>query len=102
MPEDEARLALWRRHLPQRLPQTEDLDLEFMAGRFRLSGGNIRNICVTAAFFSAEAGGPVSMADIIRATEREYRKLGRLTVEAEFGPYHALLAPRVEPIRLGV
>ena len=27
------------------------------------------------------------MADLIRATEREYRKLGRLMVEAEFGPY---------------
>ncbi len=31
------------------------------------------------------------MADLIRATEREYRKLGRLTVEAEFGPYTELL-----------
>ena len=27
------------------------------------------------------------MADLIRATEREYRKLGRLTLEAEFGQY---------------
>jgi hypothetical protein len=33
------------------------------------------------------------MADLIRATEREYRKLGRLTVEAEFGRYFELLAP---------
>ena len=31
------------------------------------------------------------MADLVRATEREYRKLGRLTVEAEFGPYVSLL-----------
>jgi hypothetical protein len=27
------------------------------------------------------------MADLVRGTEREYRKLGRLTVEAEFGQY---------------
>ena len=27
------------------------------------------------------------MGDLIRATEREYQKLGRLTVEAEFGQY---------------
>jgi hypothetical protein len=33
------------------------------------------------------------MADLIRGTEREYRKLGRLTVEAEFGEYHHLVAP---------
>ena len=31
------------------------------------------------------------MADLVRATEREYRKLGRLMVEAEFGPYMHLL-----------
>ena len=35
------------------------------------------------------------MADLIRATEREYRKLGPLCVEAEFGPYlHQLTSPR--------
>ena len=59
---------------------------------FRLSGGNIRNICVTAAFLAAAEGRTVSMADLIRGTEREYRKLGRLTVEAEFGKYLDLVA----------
>ena len=92
MPEDEARVALWRMHLPERLPQAADIDLEFMARRFRLSGGNIRNICLTAAFLAADADVPVAMPELIRATEREYRKLGRLTVEAEFGPYHPLLS----------
>jgi hypothetical protein len=92
MPEDEARVELWRMHLPARLPQHRDLDLDFMARRFRLSGGNIRNICLTAAFLASDRDRPVEMADLIRGTEREYRKLGRLTVEAEFGQYHALLA----------
>lgn len=91
MPQEEAREALWRMHLPARLPQAADLDLAFMARRFQLSGGNIRNICMTAAYLAAEDGGGVSMAHLIRATEREYRKLGRLTLEAEFGPYVSLL-----------
>jgi ATPase family associated with various cellular activities (AAA) len=90
MPEEDDRLRLWRLHLPPAVPQAGDLDLRFMADRFRLSGGHIRNICVTAAYFAAEAERPLSMADLVRATEREYRKLGRLTVEAEFGPYLAL------------
>jgi len=34
----------------------------------------------------------LSMADLIRSTEREYRKLGRLTVEAEFGEYLELIS----------
>lgn len=90
MPEEDERLALWRLHLSHDVPQSDDLDLRFLADRFRISGGNIRNICVTAAYFAAESEEPVSMADLVRATEREYRKLGRLTVESEFGPYLAL------------
>ena len=91
MPDERARKALWRMHLPSLLPQSDDLDLEFMAKRFRLSGGHVRNICMTAAFLAAERAGAVSMVDLVRGTEREYRKLGRLTLEDEFGPYHAIL-----------
>jgi len=32
------------------------------------------------------------MADLIVGTDREYRKLGRLTVEAEFGEYFDLVS----------
>jgi hypothetical protein len=73
-----------------------------MARRFTALGGNIRNICVDRRV-SQRRPRPArsSMADLIRGTEREYRKLGRLTVEAEFGQYHPLLAPRSDPLRLG-
>jgi len=91
-PDAAARRALWRMHLPDRLPQAPDVDLSFLADRFSLSGGEIRNICLTAAYLAAESDSPVGMADLIRATGREYRKLGRLTLEVEFGPYHGLLA----------
>jgi hypothetical protein len=91
MPDEGARQALWRMHLPPSLPQAVDLDLEFLARRFRLSGGHVRNICMTAAFLAADRAGEVSMADLVRGTEREYRKLGRLTLEEEFGPYHAIV-----------
>ena len=97
MPEIEGRLALWRMHLPAAVPLSDDVDLKFMAQRFRLSGGNIRNICVTAAYFAAESEQSLTMADLVRATEREYRKLGRLTVEAEFGPYFTLMNEPARP-----
>ena len=35
---------------------------------------------------------PVTMATLIAAVGEEYRKLGRLCLEAEFGPYHHLAA----------
>ncbi|HYO43128.1 MAG TPA: ATP-binding protein [Candidatus Limnocylindrales bacterium] len=91
MPEEEYRLRLWERNLGPELPVTGDLDLAFLARRFRISGGNIRNVCVTAAYLAAADGRRVSMVDLVRATEREYRKLGRLTVEAEFGEYFPLV-----------
>lgn len=92
MPEEADRLALWRRNLPETVPQADDIDLTFLARRFKLAGGDIRNICVAAAYLAAADDRAVTMGDLIRATEREYRKLGRLTVEAEFGEYYALVA----------
>ena len=32
-----------------------------------------------------------TMRDLVRATQREYLKLGRLCVESEFGEYYELL-----------
>jgi hypothetical protein len=91
MPEESDRLALWQRNLPPSVPQGEDIDHAFLARRFKLAGGDIRNICVAAAYLAAADDRPVAMRDLIRATEREYRKLGRLMVEAEFGEYFSLI-----------
>ena len=92
MPEEADRRRLWIANLPATLPRDGDIDVDFLARRFKVSGGNIRNICVTAAYLAAAADRPVTMADLIRGTDREYRKLGRLTVEAEFGQYFELVA----------
>ena len=47
---------------------------------------------MTAAFLAAEEGTAVGMSQLIRGTQREYHKLGRLTVEAEFGHYTEMLS----------
>jgi hypothetical protein len=91
-PEEEDRLRLWERCLGGHVPRDPDLDLGFLAGAFKLSGGNIRNIVVTAAYMAADSGQALSMSDLIRATQREYRKLGRMVVESEFGSYYRLVA----------
>ena len=54
---------------------------------------DLRNyIAVTAAYLAAAENRAVGMSDLVKATEREYRKLGRLTVEAEFGEYMDLVS----------
>jgi hypothetical protein len=46
---------------------------------------------VAAAYAAADQQRAMSMAGLIRATQREYLKMGLLTVESEFGPYYDLL-----------
>jgi hypothetical protein len=87
MPQLAERRALWERCLGPHLPLDDDVDLELCARAFPLSGGNIRSIALTAAYLAADGGRPVAMLDLMRATHREYRKLGRLTLESEFGPW---------------
>jgi len=91
-PEEEYRRQLWERSLGTAMPRADDLDLGFLAESFQLAGGAIRNIVVAAAYAAAEHGRPLSMAHLIRATQREYLKMGRLCVESEFGPYYPLLS----------
>ncbi|WP_328969937.1 ATP-binding protein [Streptomyces sp. NBC_00239] len=85
LPDAEQRLALWDRCLGAALPRGEDLDLGFCARSFELAGGDIRSAAVTAAYLAADAGRAVSMTDLVVAVGREYRKLGRLCLESEFG-----------------
>ncbi|GAA0686276.1 ATP-binding protein [Kitasatospora atroaurantiaca] len=91
LPDAEQRTALWERCLGPALPRGTDLDLAFCGRSFDLAGGDIRSAAVTAAYLAAEAGRPVAMADLVAAVAREYRKLGRLCLESEFGPYLRLV-----------
>jgi hypothetical protein len=89
-PDVSLRQALWDRCLSPGVPRGADLDLDFCARAFELSGGNIRSIAITAAYLAADEGRPMAMVDIIRGVHREYRKLGRMVVASEFGPYFHL------------
>jgi SpoVK/Ycf46/Vps4 family AAA+-type ATPase len=91
LPDEDGRRRLWELHLRPGVPRAADIDLDFLAARFRISGGNIANIAMTAAYLAAAGDRPVGMADLIAGTEREYRKLGHLCLEAEFGPWYPLV-----------
>ncbi|MER5730211.1 ATP-binding protein [Streptomyces sp. NPDC002138] len=87
VPDAAQRLALWERCLGDPLPRADDLDLGFCADRFELAGGSIRACAVTAAYFAAASGEPLTMGQVVTAVAQEYRKLGRLLLDGEFGPY---------------
>ncbi|MFD8105738.1 ATP-binding protein [Streptomyces microflavus] len=89
IPDAEQRLALWDRCLGTSIPRDPGLDLEFCAARFELAGGSIRACAVTAAYLAAESRAPLAMDQVVTAVLQEYRKLGRLVLESEFGPWLA-------------
>lgn len=85
LPQERDRLEIWQRVLPPQTPRSEDVDLGAIARRFELSGAHIRNIALAAAFLAASEAGIVTMNHLIRATQREYQKMGKLWVEGDRG-----------------
>jgi hypothetical protein len=63
-----------------------------LARQFKVTGGNIKNIALHAAFLAASGDKRIGMAQIIRAMKREFQKVGKLCSKAEFGPYYDLIA----------
>jgi hypothetical protein len=90
-PEAGERRRLWEKSLAA-VPLAADVDLDFCAAAFELAGGDIRNVAVSAAYVAAADADVVTMSRLMRAVQVEYRKLGRLCLEAEFGPYYRLLS----------
>ena len=78
-PDAEARAALWRKVFPAGCRLAPDVDFDKIAGQFEMSGGNIRNAAVRAAFLAAAGGKPVDMEVCMTAAERESREMGVLT-----------------------
>ncbi|HJD82691.1 ATP-binding protein [Kitasatospora aureofaciens] len=91
LPDQAQRRLLWDRCLGTRLPRGDDLDLDFCARHFELTGGSIRACAVSAAYLAAGSGAPLGMAQLVAAVVGEYRKLGRLVLESEFGPWLGVL-----------
>jgi SpoVK/Ycf46/Vps4 family AAA+-type ATPase len=89
-PGENDRRRIWEQVWPQGTPRSPDLNLEFMARRFEMAGGNIRNIALAAAFLAAADGRVITMPHLIRATRREYQKMGKVVTEGEFGAYAGL------------
>jgi SpoVK/Ycf46/Vps4 family AAA+-type ATPase len=90
-PEVEDRKRIWRLLLPEEAPIADDLDVDFLATRFKLSGGAIRNCSLSAAFQAADDTGVIEMRHLVRAVAQEYGKQGRLTLEADFEHFHEII-----------
>lgn len=76
---DEVQCArLWKQACPKDLPLADDVDFGALANEHRLSGGNIANCVLSAAFLAAQAReSVVTQAMLEHSVRREYQKMGQ-------------------------
>jgi hypothetical protein len=88
------RKKLWEQILPKTIDQS-NIDINFLANKFPLTGGNIRSIVFNACLQSIGniknnneiKGHKLSMNDIIRAIKREFEKIGKPVPLEQFETY---------------
>lgn len=84
-PDAAAREKIWRQCFPSEAPLEPEVSFAYLARRVELTGGNIRQISLQAAFAAAAEGPEVAigMRHILRATSAELVKLGRPAMAQE-------------------
>ncbi len=90
-PDAAMREEIYRRTLPDQAPVAEDIDWAFLAEKFELSGGHIKNIVLSAAFLAALEGEPIGMSHLLRAAVGELKKNEIVVVREELREYADLL-----------
>lgn len=87
-PQKEHRRALWEKAFPAETPAGEDIDREYLAANFELSGASIKNIALNAAFMAASMQENVEMKHVMASLQQEYKKSGKTLGKEELGEYY--------------
>jgi len=77
-PDAALRARIWKSHFPGEAPVRDGIDYDFLARRFQVAGGSIRNIVLNTAFLAAESNEEISMEHILHGVRREFEKIGKL------------------------
>jgi len=89
-PDETIREKIWKSIFPKETPINDDINFVFLAN-FKITGGNIKDITLAATFLAARGPSIVKMEHIIKATKREFQKMGKLCTPEEFGKYYELV-----------
>ena len=87
LPSREDRKLIWEGIWPENVPLDGGADFDFLAARFKFTGGNIKNVALAAAFLAAEEDRCVSMRHLLIAVDREFQKMGKPLGPEAFTPY---------------
>jgi hypothetical protein len=85
------RRRIWSALFADDVPMGGDIDIDFLARQFPLTGGHIKNCALAAAFTAAADGGPVGMVHLVRAVAHELEKARQPVSATTFGAFAPLL-----------
>lgn len=74
MPEEGERLRLWNVHIPEQLPLSEDVDIDFLAREYPFSGSQIKTVVMNAATMAArqvDSLREVTQANLLESADME-------------------------------
>jgi hypothetical protein len=81
-PGQKDRARIWNQVFPPQTP-VNGLDYDHLS-RLNLTGGNIHNIALSAAFLAAKTDAQVNMPLVLQAARAEFRKIGQSVNEGLF------------------
>lgn len=84
-PDAHQRLCLWQKLLPPHAPMAGRIDLNSVASAVNLTGGNIRNAALHAAYLAAAQGKAIDLPALSLAVWREINKDGRKRTRSDLG-----------------
>ncbi|MEO0423481.1 MAG: ATP-binding protein [Pseudomonadota bacterium] len=99
-PTAELREQLWRGMFPPQAPLADDLDFDFLARGFELTGGEIRNLALDGAMLAAAQDSRIDMRCLIKAVARRLLSEGRAPSAAQFKQYAHLLDAHANGVAL--
>lgn len=89
LPDEAMRRRLWEDALAG-IP-AEGVNLDYLARQFQLSGAQIKNSALNAAYRAAE-GGVLRMEHLVQAVRQELQKEGKVLLAGDFGEYGYFLS----------
>jgi SpoVK/Ycf46/Vps4 family AAA+-type ATPase len=92
-PDARDRERLWRLYLPPKAPYEPDVHPARLAAALELSGAQIANVSLQAAFLAASEGRPLGLEHVARAARTEFLKSGAEFLPSSLGELSAFLPP---------
>lgn len=84
-PPENVRCRLWTTIIPAQAVYAEEIDFEFFARNFELSGSNIKEILTNAAYMAAAKHRGLLNEDIVAAVKLNFAKYGKILTAEDFG-----------------